>query len=172
MAMAVKRCLHFGSHTESENEKENSSLKHYISCADIAQLSYLWEETSCVSVSLFGITKLPWKTYPLVETAYELKCLSNHTGTEIANINTHNTARYTTSHHIQVLLTMFYFLLLLLIKISIKYVVASPHAHLFPLVITVGDMFPPLITVGSMFLLAATVGTRYRYFQLSRTSSC
>ena len=58
-----------------------------------------------------------------------------------ANINTHNSARYTTSHHVQVLFTMFCFVLLLLVKVSIKHVVASAHAQLFPLVITVGNMF-------------------------------
>ena len=79
---------------------------------------------------------------------YEIKCLSNHTGTCTANISTCNTARYTTSHHVQVLLTMFCFLLLLLIKVSIKQVAASAHAQLFPLVINVGNTLPPLITLG------------------------
>ena len=51
---------------------------------------------------------------------------------------------------------MFCFLLLLLIKVSIKHVVASAHAQLFPLVITVGNMFPPLITVGNAFPLVIT----------------
>ena len=46
---------------------------------------------------------------------------------------------------------MFYFLLLLLIKVSIKHVVASAHAQLFPLVITVGNTFPLVITVGNRF---------------------
>ena len=38
--------------------------------------------------------------------------------------------------------------ILLLIKVSIKHVVASAHAQLLSLVITVGNTFPLLITVG------------------------
>ena len=97
--------------------------------------------------------------------------MSNHSGTYTANINTHNTARYTTSHHVQVLFTMFCFLLLLLIRLSTKQVVASAHAQLFPLVIivgytfplvvTFGNTFPPLITVGNTFPLVITVGNRF-----------
>ena len=52
---------------------------------------------------------------------------------------------------------MFCFLLLLLIKVSIKHVVASAHAQLFSLVITVGNKFPLFITVGNTFLLVITV---------------
>ena len=55
---------------------------------------------------------------------------------------------------------MFYFLLLLLIKVSIKHVVASAHVQLFPLVITVGNTFPLVITVENTFSLVITVGTR------------
>ena len=97
--------------------------------------------------------------------------MSNHSGTYTANINTHNTARYTTSHHVQVLFTMFCFLLLLLIWLSIKQVVASAHAQLFPYVIVVGNTFslvvtfentfPPLITAGNTFPLVITVGNRF-----------
>ena len=68
-------------------------------------------------------------------------------------METHNTARFTTSHHGQVLFALFCFLLLLLIKVSIKHVVASAHAQLFPVVITVGNMFPLVITVGNTFPL-------------------
>ena len=121
----------------------------------------MWEQTSCVSVSLFGSIKLPWKTYPLVKIAYETKCLSNHTGTWITNINTHNTPRYATSHHVQVLFMMFCFLLLLLIEVSIKHVVVSAHAQLFPSVTTVGNRFPLVITVGNRFRLVITVGNRF-----------
>ena len=56
---------------------------------------------------------------------------------------------------------MFYFLLLLLIKVSIKHVVASAHAQLFPLVITVGNTFPPLRTVRNRFPLVITVGSTF-----------
>ena len=52
---------------------------------------------------------------------------------------------------------MFCFLLLLLIKVSIKHVVASAHAQLFPLVITVGNRFPLVVTVGNTFRLVITV---------------
>ena len=99
----------------------SSYLKHDISCADLAQLSYLWKQTSCISISLFGIIKFPWKTNPLVEIVYELKCLSIILAHRL-QILTHNTARYTTSHHVQVLFMMFCFLLLILIKVSIKHV--------------------------------------------------
>ena len=51
---------------------------------------------------------------------------------------------------------MFCFLLLLLIKVSIKHVVASAHAQLLPLVITVGNTFPLVITVGNRFPLVTT----------------
>ena len=44
---------------------------------------------------------------------------------------------------------MFFFFLRLLIKVSIEYVAGFAHAHLFPLVITVGNTFPLLITVGN-----------------------
>ena len=53
---------------------------------------------------------------------------------------------------------MFCFVLLLLIKASIKYVVASAQAQLFLLVITVGNTFPLVITVGNMLPLVLTVG--------------
>ena len=56
---------------------------------------------------------------------------------------------------------MCWFLLLLLIKFSIKHVVASAHAQLFPLVITVRNTFVPLITVGNTFTLIITVGNRF-----------
>ena len=52
---------------------------------------------------------------------------------------------------------MFYFLLLLLIKVSIKHGVASAHAQSFWLVITVGNTLPLVITVGNTFLLLITV---------------
>ena len=53
---------------------------------------------------------------------------------------------------------MFCFVLLLLIKASIKHVVASAQAQLFLLVITVGNTFPLVITVGNMLPLVLTVG--------------
>ena len=84
--------------------------------------------------------------------------MSNHSGTYTANINTHNTARYTTSHHVQMPFTMFCFLLLLLIRLSIKQVVASAHAQLFPLVIFVGNTFPLVITVENRFPPLINVG--------------
>ena len=66
---------------------------------------------------------------------------------------------------------MFYFLLLLLIKVSIKHVVASAHAQSFrlgitvgnklPLVITVENTFPLVITVENTFPLVITVGNRF-----------
>ena len=59
------------------------------------------------------------------------------------------------------LFTMFCFLLLLLVKVSIKYVVASAHASLFPLVISVGNTFPLVITVANTFPLLTTVGNRF-----------
>ena len=52
---------------------------------------------------------------------------------------------------------MFYFLLLLQIKVSIKHVVASARAQLFRLVITVGNTFPLVITVENTFPLVTTV---------------
>ena len=55
---------------------------------------------------------------------------------------------------------MLYFLLLLLIKVSVKHVVASAHAQLFPLVITVGNTFLLVITVGNTFPLVITVENR------------
>ena len=57
---------------------------------------------------------------------------------------------------------MFCFLLLLLIKVSIKHVVASAHAQLFPLVLTVGNTFPLVITAGNRFPLVVTVGNTFR----------
>ena len=104
------------------------------------------------------------KAYSLVETAYQIKCLSNHIGTCVTNINTRSTARYTTSHHVQVLFTKFCFLLLPLIKVSIKHVVASAHPQLFPLVITVRNIFPPLITVGNTFPPLVTVENTFPLF--------
>ena len=53
---------------------------------------------------------------------------------------------------------MFCFLLLLLIKVSIKHVVASAHAQLFSLVIAIGNTFPLVITVGKTFPPIITVG--------------
>ena len=53
---------------------------------------------------------------------------------------------------------MFCFLLLLLIKVSIKHVVASAHAQLFSLVIAVGNKFPLVITLGKTFPPIITVG--------------
>ena len=52
---------------------------------------------------------------------------------------------------------MFCFVLLLLIKASIKHVVASAQAQLFLLVITVGNTFPLVITVGNTLPLVVTV---------------
>ena len=52
---------------------------------------------------------------------------------------------------------MFYFVLLLLITVSIKHVAASAHAQLFRLVITVGNTFPLVITVVNTFPLVVTV---------------
>ena len=78
-------------------------------------------------------------------------------------METHNTARFTTSHHDQVLFAFFCFLLLLLIKVSIKHGVASAHAQLFPVVITVGNTFPLVITVGNTFPLIITVGNTFRH---------
>ena len=78
-------------------------------------------------------------------------------------METHNTARFTASHHDQVLFALFCFLLLLLIKFSIKHVVASAHAQLFPVVITVGNTFPLVITVGNTFPLIITVGNTFRH---------
>ena len=59
------------------------------------------------------------------------------------------------------LFTIFCFLLLLLIKVSIKRVVASAHAQLFLVVITVRNTFPLVITVGNTFLLVITVRNRF-----------
>ena len=59
------------------------------------------------------------------------------------------------------LFTMFCFLLLLLVKVSIKHVVASAHAPLFPLAISVGNTFPLVITVANTFPLLTTVGNRF-----------
>ena len=56
---------------------------------------------------------------------------------------------------------MLYFLLLLLIKVSVKHVVASAHAQLFPLVITVGNTFPLVLTAGNRFSLVITVGNTF-----------
>ena len=53
---------------------------------------------------------------------------------------------------------MFCFVLLLLIKASIKYVVASAQAQLFLLVITVGNTFPLVVTVENTFPPLITVG--------------
>ena len=99
-----------------------------------------------------------------------------------ANINIHNTARYTTSRHVQVLFTMFCFALLLLlaIQVSIKRVVASAHAQLFLLVITVGNTFPLVVTVGNTcprvitvrntFPLVATVRSTFPLFVTVRNT--
>ena len=57
---------------------------------------------------------------------------------------------------------MFCFLLFLLIKVSIKRVVASAHAQFFPLVVTVGNTLPPLITV--TFRQLITVGNKFPIF--------
>ena len=59
------------------------------------------------------------------------------------------------------LFMMFCFVLLLLIKVSMKHVVASTHASLFPLVISVGNTFPLVITVANIFPLLTTVGNRF-----------
>ena len=55
------------------------------------------------------------------------------------------------------LFTIFCFLLLPIIKVSIKHVVASAHAQLFPLVITIGNMFPLVIIVRNTFPLVIIV---------------
>ena len=131
-----------------ENEKEIAYFFIRKSSCNVFQIVYL------VSSNFH-------ETYPLVETSYEIKCLSNHTGTWVANVNTCNTARCKTSHLVQVLFTMLCFLLLLLIKVSIKHVVASAHAQLLPLVITVWNTFPLVITVANTFLPLITVGNRF-----------
>ena len=56
---------------------------------------------------------------------------------------------------------MFCFHFLLLIRVSIKYIVVSAHAQLFPLIITVGNTFPLVISVGNTFPLVTTVGNRF-----------
>ena len=56
---------------------------------------------------------------------------------------------------------MFFFFLLPLIKVSIKQVVASAHAQLFPLAITVRNTSPLVITVGNKFLLVINVGNTF-----------
>ena len=87
--------------------------------------------------------------------------MSNYTGTATANINTHNTARYTTSHHVQVLFMIFCFHFLLLIRVSIKHILVSAHAQLFPLVISVGNTFPLVATVGNRFPPVITVDNTF-----------
>ena len=57
---------------------------------------------------------------------------------------------------------MFCFHFLLLIRVSIKHIVVSAHAQLFPLIITVGNTFPLVISVGNTSPLVTTVGNRFR----------
>ena len=57
---------------------------------------------------------------------------------------------------------MFCFYFLLLIRVSIKHIVVSAHAQLFPLIITVGNTFPLVISVGNTSRLVTTVGNRFR----------
>ena len=56
---------------------------------------------------------------------------------------------------------MFCFHFLLLIRVSIKHIVVSAHAQLFPLIITVGNTFPLVVTVGSTFPLVISVGNTF-----------
>ena len=85
----------------------------------------------------------------------------NHISTGIANTDALNTARYTTSHHVRIGFAMFGFLLLLPIKVSKKHVVASAHAQLLALVITVVHTFPLVMTIESTFPLFITFGITF-----------
>ena len=123
--------------------------------SNVELLSLFYENEK--EIAYFFIRKSSCNVFQIVY----LKCLSNHTGTWVANVNTCNTARCKTSHLVQVLFTMLCFLLLLLIKVSIKHVVASAHAQLLPLVITVWNTFPLVITVANTFLPLITVGNRF-----------